>query len=249
MPVDSQLPPLIDLHCHLLPGIDDGARDIAESLAMLRLAAADGIATLVATPHAHHARGVDICTAVTRLQACALEAGIDVRIIPGSETRITSGMDDDLRAGRLMTLGTTRWLLLELPLHDEWPVALVLGVIDKLQSLGVHPILAHAERYPFVQHNPAALRPFIERGVPVQVNASALSYRERDPERITADALLSAHFAHIIASDAHNARYRPPSISAALQRAATLTSQEYATWMQSVPGMILADEDVALPAL
>jgi protein-tyrosine phosphatase len=231
----------------MLPGIDDGARDIAESLAMLRIAAADGITTLVATPHAHHARGMDIAAAVSHLQACARDAGIDIQIIPGSETRITSGMDEDLRAGRLKTIGNTRWLLLELPLHDEWPVALVIGVIDKLQALGIRPILAHAERYPFVQHDLTALLPLVERNVPVQINASALSYRESDPERQTADALLSAHLAHLIASDAHNARYRTPAISAALERAAVLTSRDYATWMKTVPAMILDDAEIGLP--
>jgi protein-tyrosine phosphatase len=238
---------LIDLHTHILPGVDDGARDEAESLAMLAAAADDGITTVLATPHAHHVDAERVLAGVERLNAAAREAGIGVEILPGHEARISVELVDRYRDGRLLTLNGTRWLLLECFLRDDWPLYLIERSVDRLLDAGLQPILAHAERYPFVQRDPASLRSLIDRGIPIQINGGALSYREADVERITAEHLLRHRLAHIIASDAHNGRYRPPALRIAYAKAAVIAGPEYACWMREQPPQIIAGEDIELP--
>ena len=206
---------------------------------MLRHAAADGITTLVATPHSHHARGVDIRAATHALRELAVADGLDLTILPGSEIRIVAGLDAAWRAGALQTINDGPWLLLELPLHDEWPLPLVLGAVERLRAAGARPILAHAERYPFVHKRPEAVADLVALGVPVQINARSLFYREADSDRRAADALVLTGLAHLIASDAHNARYRSPAIAAALARVAELASEEVAERMQALARAIV----------
>ena len=238
---------LIDLHTHVLPGLDDGARDIDESIAMLTAASADGITTILATPHAHHAGAEKVLAGVERLRAAACEAGIEVTILPGHEARIASNLVQRHQDGTLLTLNGTSWILFECYLFDDWPLHLIERSVDRLLSVGLRPLLAHAERYPFVQREPAALLPLIERGIPIQINAGSLFLRPSDIECVTAEWLLCQRMAHVIASDAHNARYRPPALSAAYERAADIAGADYAEWMRGVPQRVIDDEVVELP--
>lgn len=237
---------MIDLHTHILPGVDDGATTDEVAVAMLRHAVADGISTLVATPHSHHARDVDIHVACQRLSALATAAGLDVTVLPGSEVRIVAGLAEAYRAGALQTLNDGPWLLLELPLHDEWPLPLVLGAVERLRAAGARPILAHAERYPFVHKRPETVAELVALGVPVQINARSLFYREADPDRRAADALVRFGLAHLIASDAHNARYRPPAISAALARVAEIAGEAMARQMQTLAQAVVEGREVEI---
>lgn len=240
---------MIDLHTHILPGIDDGARDPDEALAMLRLAAEDGITTIVATPHAHHSEGADVPGAVAALNDLARTASIPMRVLPGSEVRIASGLIERYRRGQLQTINGGRYLLLELPLHDDWPEPQLLRVVDGLLDEGVVPILAHAERYRFVERDPQRLVPLIERGVPVQVNARSLLYREADPDRQTADRLFALGYVHLLASDAHNVGYRAPKLRSAYERAATLAGASWVTAAQAMARAIVEDEAIDGPDL
>jgi protein-tyrosine phosphatase len=238
--------PLIDLHTHVLPGVDDGARDDAEALAMLAAAASDGITTIVATPHAHHVRAEQVMAGVERLIAAARDAGIKITLLPGHEARISADLVNRYNDGNLLTLNDTHWLLLECYLFDDWPIHLIERSVDRLRAAGLRPLLAHAERYPFVQRDPSALQSLIERGIPIQINAGSLFYRETDIERITAETLLRTRTAHVIASDAHNARYRPPALSTAYARAAEITDDDYAGWMRDVARRVIDGEEVDL---
>ena len=239
---------MIDLHTHVLPGIDDGARDDDQALAMLRIAAEEGSTQVVATPHAHHAvrHGVDIRAAVQRLNGLAAEASIPIIVLPGSEVRIASGLAERVATGELLTLNGSRYLLLELALHDEWPLPLVEGVLDKLLATGVVPVLAHAERYPFVQRDPASLQHFTRRGIPIQINARALLYRASDRERVTSERLLGLRLAHLLASDAHNDGYRAPRLRAAYERTIELAGRNHVERMLCVAEKIIANAPIRL---
>jgi protein-tyrosine phosphatase len=239
--------PLIDLHTHVLPGVDDGARDEAEALAMLAVAARDGITTVVAAPHSHHVKAAQVLAAVERLRVAAREAQIDITILPGHEARISADLVDRYNDGTLLTLNGTNWLLLECYLFHDWPIHLIERSVDRLRDAGLRPLLAHAERYPFVQRDPTALRSLIERGIPIQINAGSLFYRETDIERITAEHLLRTRTAHVIASDAHNARYRPPALRAAYERAVEIAGDAYAGWMCETPLRVLKGQHVDVP--
>lgn len=238
---------MIDLHTHVLPGVDDGARDEAEALAMLAAAASDGVTTVLATPHAHHVHADTVVAGTMRLNAAARDAGIGITILPGHEARIAADLVDRYQAGALLTLNGTNWLLLECYLFDDWPMYLIERSVDRLRNAGLRPLLAHAERYPFVQRDPLALLPLIQRGIPIQINAGSLFLRPTDIERITAEQLLRTRTAHVVASDAHNARYRPPVLHAAYQRVSEIAGDTHACWMRDVVRRVIDGDDVTLP--
>lgn len=239
--------PLVDLHCHILPGVDDGATHEAESLRMLRVAEEEGIALVAATPHAHHCRAERIPPKVARLNELAAEAGLAVRVVPGQEVRLVADLVARFRAGELATLNDGHYLLLELPLSGPIPPYL-LRAIEELQALGLRPILAHAERYGDIQRDPAPLRELIARGVPIQVNASSLTASAERAARPTAERLLRERLVHLIASDAHDDRWQPPRLRAALTQAAEIAGDSYAAWMAAQANRVLRDEPLTLPA-
>lgn len=221
---------LVDLHSHVLPGVDDGAESPAESLAMLRLAVADGIRSIVATPHAGRCERRRIRPAVDLLNQMAHENGFDIRILPGSEIALTDLVGrSDVRT-RFQTMNDTPYLLLELPLRGEWPDQ-VEEVTFQLQVAGCWPILAHAERYPSVQREPSRLDNLIDRGVLIQVNADSILGDGGRRARQTAEKLLQRGAVHLVASDSHDVRRRPPGLSRALDRISAIAGVDYASWI------------------
>lgn len=238
--------PLVDLHCHVLPGVDDGATHEAESLRMLRVAEEDGIAFVAATPHAHHCPAGRIPPKVERLNHLAADAGLAVRVVPGQEVRLAADLVARFRAGDLATLNGGRYLLLELPLSGPWPTYLR-RAIDELRALGLRPILAHAERYGDIQRDPTPLRELIALGVPIQVNASSIVGPAERAARPAAERLLREGLVHLIASDAHDDRWQPPRLRAALARAAEIAGPAYAARLVATAALVLRDEPIALP--
>ncbi|HET7034204.1 MAG TPA: CpsB/CapC family capsule biosynthesis tyrosine phosphatase [Thermomicrobiaceae bacterium] len=238
---------LVDLHCHVLPNVDDGADDDEMALRMLRASAASGVARVVATPHAHHCPAELIPRLVERLNGRAKRAGIAIEVLPGQEVRLGAHIVERLAAGELLTLNQTRYLLLELPLSGSWPSYLD-EVVDDLQARGYRPILAHAERYPDVQRNPRLVEPLVARGVPVQLNADSLGEKAERGARPAAEYLLAHHLAHLIASDAHSDYWRPPRLDAALARASELAGDSYGRWMIAASWSVLRGEPLDLPS-
>jgi protein-tyrosine phosphatase len=247
--MESLTPPrtlLVDLHCHVLPGVDDGATHEAESLRMLQVAEEEGIGIVAATPHAHHCPAERIPPKVARLNQLAAEAGLTVRVVAGQEVRIAADLVTLYRTGKLATLNGGHYLLLELSLSGPLPTYLH-RAIDDLQGLGLCPILAHAERYGDIQRDPGPLRELIARGVPIQVNAGSLTGPAERAARPTAERLLRERLVHLIASDSHDDRWQPPRLRAALARAAELAGTEYAAWMVANAAAVLRDEAITLP--
>jgi protein-tyrosine phosphatase len=238
---------LVDLHSHVLPGVDDGARDEGEALRMLRIAEADGIAAIVATPHTHHCPADRIAPAVARLNLLAADAGLAIRVLPGSEVRLAADLPARYRAGALLTLNHGPYLLLEVPLSGGWPASL-LRVVDELQALGLRPVLAHAERYQDVQRDPALLDGVIAAGVPIQINATSLVGPAERGAQPAAERLVRGRMAHLLASDAHNAEWRPPRLQAAVARAAELAGADYAAWMVAAASAVARGDALTLPA-
>ena len=239
---------LADLHAHILPALDDGARDEVETLAMLRAAVADGITTIVATPHAHHVTPEIVLTRLERARELAAEAALPIEILPGSEARIMPEIIERQRQGLLLTLNGTSWLLLELYLNDEWPLRLVAQSVARVQAGGLRPILAHPERYPFAQRDPDALLPFITRGVPLQLNAGSLLGKNGGVAQRAAETLVRRRMAHLLASDAHSVAWSPPVIRPALARVAALADPAYAGWLADNAMAVIAGRELALPA-
>lgn len=231
---------MIDLHSHVLPGLDDGARDLDAALAICRAAAADGVAVLAATPHVRSDYPTT-AEAMRRALAAVTEAAagiVDVR--PGGELalELLDRPASELRAFGLA--GNPRYLLVETPYYG-----LPLDLDERLFRLrvaGFTPVLAHPERNPDVQSRPERLDGLVSAGALVQLTAASVDGRLGARAQACAAALLARGSAHLIASDAHEATVRAIGLSAA---AAALQNDELARWLTvEVPSAILHDRDL-----
>jgi len=238
-----------DIHCHILPGVDDGPGEMEKALAMAAQAVADGTGQIVATPHNIHWRPGPLRDQMSALAAQVqqeLDAqGLALRIIVGAEVYIAPDLPARLDDGRAYSINGSRYILIELP-FTFWP-DYTEEALSALQGRGLVPILAHAERYTAVQRDPDRLRPLVERGILVQLTAgSLLGGFGREAQR-TALVLLEHNLAHVVASDGHNTTYRAPVLSAALPVAGKIVGAEAAlALIESVPAAIVADEPVTV---
>lgn len=234
---------MIDLHCHVLPGIDDGPDTIDESLALARAAAAGGTETIVATPHAS-ARYPNRPESIGRLVAelnDRLEAeGVPVEIRQGAEVAMTHVQEIDPAELAEMTLGGGPWLLLEPPFV---PVALGIDqTVARLHSQGHGVVLAHPERCPAFHRDIDLLRAFVHDGVLTSITAGSLVGRFGGEVRRFAKRLLTERLVHNVASDAHDVHRRPPNLAAELEQAGL---RELGDWLTAqVPGAILAGLEI-----
>lgn len=203
---------MLDLHCHILPGLDDGAADLSVSLRMAALAADSGVTHIFATPHCNtrseqkNFRDKRLIDAFTALQEQLDEAGIPVKILSGSEVLARGRFEEHLAAGDFMTLNGSRYLLMEF-YFDEDP-AWMEHCLHAAEGEGLIPVIAHPERYFCVQENPAAAGRWAERGYLLQVNKGSLLGELGEGAYLTAALLLRRGLAAAIASDAHDWRAR-----------------------------------------
>jgi protein-tyrosine phosphatase len=234
---------VIDLHTHVLPGIDDGARSIEDARAIGMDAAGQGVSVLAATPHVRD----DYPTtpemmeeAVSELRADFAANGIPVEVIHGAEVDL--GLLWAIPAAELsrLTLAQTgRYLLLEVP-YRGWPFALD-SAVRSLVELGVTPLLAHPERNPEVQDRPDRLGKLVEAGALVQVTAASLEGSRDRAAQAAARRLLDLGLVHVLASDAHGAHISREGMGAA---AATLDPGLARYLTVEVPSAIVAGEPV-----
>ena len=213
----SDSEPFVDIHCHLLPGIDDGAKDWDETLAMAQMAVADGFSTIVATPHQLGSfaqnRGEQIRAAVVHLQTFLDQHQVPLRVLAGADVRIETGMLDGLKRGDVVSLGDhRRHILLELP-HELY-VPLDRLVVD-LQSMRMVGVLSHPERNQGILSQPALVRPLVDAGCLMQVTAGSLTGSFGAPAHKLATWMLDQGLVHFISTDAHNTRSRRPQMSPA----------------------------------
>jgi len=212
---------LIDLHSHVLPGIDDGPATMEGSLEILRAAHEDGIAKIAATPHVRD----DWRTApetmerlVAEVNGAARAAAIDVEVLPGGELDLAyleTLTDDDLR--RFGLGGNPGVLLLEFP-YVGWPIGLR-DLLFRLELRGFRAVIAHPERNAEVQAAPERLRELVDAGAIVQLTAASLDGRLGGRTLACAQSLLRAQLAHLIASDAHAPGIRAVGMTAAQEAA------------------------------
>lgn len=203
---------MIDLHAHILPGVDDGACDMAESVEMARMAVESGVECVVATPHCNLPEGGlwarEVRAAVKTFQQRLEEENIPLRIAAGMEI---FGMPDTpalLRSGRLMGLGESRYVLVEFPFSDYAREAT--AVLEEIGDMGLRPIVAHPERYAYVQTAPELVNLWTELGCLLQVNRGSLLGRFGRRAETVAHAMVERGFAAFVASDAHSPLRRTP---------------------------------------
>ena len=244
---------MIDLHCHILPGIDDGPATMDESIEMCRIARADGITAIVATPHfrpgrydlsegAITAAYEGLCSEVARL-------GIDIEILAGADVTVTPELLIHLSQKSRLTINKTgRFFLAELPsaaVPARWDQYLL-----SLIARGFSPILTHPERNGWFLSHRDALYPFVSAGGLVQITAMSLTGEVGEAAQSYSRYLLKQGLAHIIATDAHSAHQRKPLLSGAVAAAASIIGKDEAFRMvRDTPRAIIEGRrpDVAMP--
>ncbi|MEA1951963.1 MAG: CpsB/CapC family capsule biosynthesis tyrosine phosphatase, partial [Planctomycetota bacterium] len=166
----------VDMHCHLLPGVDDGPGDWDEALLMAQQAAADGIETVIATPHHLGAyrtnNGPAIRARTARLQEFLNQRNVGLRVLPGAEVRVEPDLVERVREGEIMTLADRgRYVLLELPHEVYLPIE---SLLDDLARAGLTGVLAHAERNAGIMAQPSQAESLVAAGCLLQVTAGSI---------------------------------------------------------------------------
>lgn len=203
---------MIDIHCHILPGVDDGPRTIEESLEMAKQAEQQGITTIVATPH-HRNGSFDnsknsIIQEVSFLNRELARENIDIEILPGQETRIYGELVEETSGEELLTVNNTGiYILIEFP-SSHLPRYANKLLFD-LQMKGFVPIIVHPERNREISENPGKLYQLIKEGALSQLTASSVTGKMGKKIKKMSLDLIFHHQAHLIASDAHNTTTRP----------------------------------------
>jgi protein-tyrosine phosphatase len=233
---------VVDLHSHVLPGLDDGARSLAEGVAMARAAHADGIEALVATPHVRYdfpTTPEEMEGRLAELREALAAASVPLDVLPGGELDRAAAVElDDASLGRFGLGGNPRLLLLESP-YSTWG-ADVGAAARHLASRGFRVLLAHPERNGAVQAHPEVLAPLVADGVLVQLTAASVDGRLGGRCREASRVLLERELVHVISSDAHGPDARGWGLSAA---AAAVGDEELAHWLTaSVPAALVAGE-------
>ncbi|MBU4563816.1 MAG: hypothetical protein KMY53_12310 [Desulfarculus sp.] len=237
---------MLDLHSHVLPGLDDGAPDMEQALAMCRLALDDGVRLMAATPHWYPARDPltmgEISRAVGALRVALASAGLPLELVAGAEVALDPDLPRLAKEGVLPTLGGGPYFLLECPLHTS--PRLLPDLIYSLRLAGLRPILAHAERTWAGTENWDWLQGLVGQGCLVQVTAASLTGKLGSAPRKTAEALLSLGLVNLLASDAHSVNWRPPGLSQAAAVAERLCEAGAAEVLTRLtPQAVLAGEE------
>ena len=210
---------MIDLHTHVLPGIDDGCRTLDDSIALVQAAAAGGITALAATPHVSFDYPTESETMerlVEEVRTAVADRGIRVEILPGGELALDKLLTlEPEEVARFGLGGNPHVVLLEFP-YTGWPLGLD-GAVFRLQAGGTTVVLAHPERNAEVQAEPSSLAELVERGALVQVTAASLDGRLGGSSRRAARVLLERGLAHLLATDAHTIDVRRGGFDAAVE--------------------------------
>ena len=232
---------MIDLHSHILPGVDDGPATLEESLELARSAASDGIRVIAATPHVRDDYPTTPTTMerlLAELRAAIQDQGIPIDVRPGGEIAIA--WLDRLSEGDLVRFGlggSPHYLLVEFP-YAGWPLSLHEWVF-RLVTRQITPVIAHPERNADVQANPDELRPLVDAGALVQITAASLDGRIGRASKAAAMGLIDRGLAHLLATDAHTPDVRDAGLKAAAE---AVGDAALARWMTlEMPMAIVTD--------
>lgn len=206
---------MIDLHCHMLPGIDDGAADLEMALAMARMSAADGVRTIACTPHIYPGMyentASGIRAALGAFQIELDERGISLRLVIGADVHLDPNLLGAIRAGRVPTLADSRYLLLEPP-HHVAPPRFEESVFQ-LAAAGYVPVITHPERLTWIGEHFEMFKRLVKAGAWMQVTAGSATGRFGRAPKYWAERMLNEGLVHILATDAHDPTRRPPLLA------------------------------------
>ena len=210
---------MIDIHSHILPWVDDGAKDIAMSIDMAKMYLDNGITKVIATPHyIEGSRAISIeenIAALEELRKELLKEKLEIEIFLGNEVYISPNMLENIDNKKVCTLNNTRYVLIELPMNDI-PIY-VENVIYTLLIEGYVPIIAHPERNIKIMEDPNILYNYISKGALAQLNLPSLEGLYGNKVMMTAEILLKHQMIHFVGTDAHTNRMRSPNVQEALK--------------------------------
>jgi protein-tyrosine phosphatase len=242
---------MIDIHAHILPGVDDGAKNLEQSLQMARMAVEDGITVMVATPHLFKGRNIYpsqlntkeiILQQVAKLRQHLYEEKIPLEIIPGCDFPLSFESLKFLDDGRALTINdANRYLLLELP-DTSFPPGIE-EICYHLKSKGITPIITHPERHMIIQEMPYKLKRLIDLGCLAQMTGNSLTgWFGRGVKKLSRQ-FVKLGYIHLLATDAHDPKRRPPLLSEAVTELSHLVGEKRALAMvNDIPGKIIAGE-------
>lgn len=234
---------MIDLHSHILPELDDGSQSLRESLAMARMAVDSGITAMVATPHCADDRSWETYEAWQLLSQALSENEIPLKLFPGMEIFGTPDTVRMLREGKLFTLNGSRYPLIEFSFRSDGEEET--AILRSVCKAGFRPVVAHPERYGYVQRDPRLVNRWYRMGCLFQVNRGSLLGRFGSRAQETAFELVSRGFASVVASDAHSPRMRTPWMADVQQLLTEEISAQCArVLLKENPKKILKDEEI-----
>ena len=235
---------MIDLHCHIIPWVDDGAESARVACQMAEFSLRNGVDTIVATPHCnlqgsrHNYRGKTFRDVFSMFRALLIQHEIPLRVLPGAEVFChSSNLRELLEEEKVVTLNHSRYLLVEFNFQNN-----LLSVVSRY---GYIPVIAHPERYVAVQNSPGLAVRWFEKGYVIQLNKGSLLGRLGQTACDTAQYLLSAQIAHVVASDAHDMRGRAPGFYSLLPLLRDFCAPEYVDRLvEENPYKIVTDQDL-----
>jgi len=237
---------MIDVHCHILPQLDDGALDMEEAIEMARQAVNDGIQHIVATPHhrAHHFFNErdTIELAVQQLSRKLEQVNIPLHIYPGQEIRAYEELLLDYEKGHLQTLNNSRYLLLEFP--SSHVPELAEELVYELNLLNVVPIIAHPERNKELANDSTRLKGLVSEGALAQMTTNSITGQLGKSIQKKSLAMCREGLVHFIATDAHNVQTRPCILSEAYQVIDKQLGSKFVTYYQTNAKSLLRNEDI-----
>ncbi|TVX93611.1 tyrosine-protein phosphatase [Paenibacillus agilis] len=240
---------MIDIHTHILPCLDDGAPSLEVAVLMARIAYAQGIRGMIATPHHRNGRyrneAADIYIVTALLNEALQQQGVDVTVYAGQEIHMYDSLLLDWIEGKtLLSLHRSKYVLIELP-ATHIPTS-CRDLFYELRLLGMVPIIAHPERNAEVMKDVGLLAELVREGALCQVTASSLTGRFGSKVRKLAWKLCKQNFIHFIASDCHNCRSRPPDLANSYQQIGEVLGERHVQNYMLNASNVLQNKDIAV---
>ncbi len=241
---------MIDLHCHIIPWVDDGAESARVACQMAELSLRNGVDTIVATPHCNlqgsrpNYRDRTFTNVFSMFRALLIQHDIPLRVLPGAEVFAhSSNLQQLLEEERVVTLNHSRYLLVEF--NFQTPPEELNALLSMVKSYGYIPVIAHPERYSAVQNAPGLAVQWYEKGYIIQLNKGSILGRLGQTACDTAQYLLSTQTAHVIASDAHDMRGRAPGFQSTMPLLRKFCSPGYiSNLLEENPFKIVTDQEI-----
>lgn len=238
---------MIDTHIHLIPGVDDGATNLTISMEMLYIALQEGIDEMILTPHYYVPNYVseDIDKQFQLLKSEISEKGLNIKIHLGNEVYLNEESIKGFEDGRARNLSNSSYVLMELPFNHFYPFHE--NLLYQLQLNGHYIILAHVERYRIFKSNPKKLEELIEKGYYGQLTSSFISNSKTT--KIALEWIKSGYI-HLVASDAHNNKKRPPQMKASYEIVSKKYGEDCAKLLfEENPRRIINNEPLKVPKI